>query len=98
MLRQDEGTSTEPEPVNLPAYSPIPGIAFGGHGRLPYAVPGSKRTFIIPYDGDEEVFYRRPNPFRHLRLPEVDVRPGEVRITWQQADRDTRTPARSTPT
>jgi len=25
VLRHDEGTSTEPEPVDLPAYSPIPG-------------------------------------------------------------------------
>ena len=29
VLRHDEGTNTEPEPVNLPAYSPIPGMAFG---------------------------------------------------------------------
>ena len=92
VLRHDEGTSTEPEPVDLPAYSPIPGIAFGSHDRLPYAIPATKRVFIIPYDGDKEVFYRRPNPFRTSELPEVDVRTGEVRITWQQADRETPDP------
>ena len=93
-LRHDEGTSTEAEPVDLAAYSPIPGIAFGGHGRLPYAIPGTKRVFIIPYDGDKEVFYRRPNPFRTSEIPEVEVKTGEVRITWQQADRDTPDPGR----
>ena len=93
VLRHAEGTSTEPEPAPLSAYSPIPGIAFGDHGRPLRTVPGSKRTFIIPYDGDEEVFYRRPNPFRVSgQPPQVEVRPGEVRITWQQADRDTPDP------
>jgi hypothetical protein len=95
VLRHDEGTSTEPEPVDLAAYSPtIPGIAFGGRDRLPYPIPGSKRNFIIPYDGDEEVFYRRPNPFRTGELPQVEIGPGEVRITWQQADRETPDPDR----
>ncbi len=94
VLRHNEGTSTEPEPVDLPAYSPIPGIAFSSHERLPYAIPAAKRVFIIPYDGDKEVFYRRPNPFRTSELPEVEVRTGEARITWQQADRETPDPAR----
>jgi hypothetical protein len=98
VLRHDQGTSTEAEPVDLPAYSPIPGIAFGSHDRLPYTIPGTKRVFFIPYDGDEEVFYRRPNPFRTSELPEVEIRIGEVRLTWQQADRPPRTLARSTPT
>jgi hypothetical protein len=92
VLRHDERTSTEAEPVDLPAYSPIPGIAFGGHDRLPYAIPGTKRVFIIPYDGDMEVFYRRPNPFHTSELPEVEVRTRQVLITWQQADRDTSDP------
>ena len=39
VLRHDERTSTEAEPVDLPAYSPIPGIAFGADDyiRLSYA-------------------------------------------------------------
>jgi hypothetical protein len=92
VLRHDEGRSTEPEPVDLPAYSPIPGMAFGHRGQLLYSVPASERTFIIPYDGDEEVFYRRPNPFTVSHQPEVEIRPGEVHITWQRADRDTPDP------
>lgn len=88
VLRHDDGTSTDPEPVDLPAYSPIPGMAFGSRDRLPYTVAATRRTFTIPFDGDMEVFYRRPNPFRHSVLPEVDIQAGEVRVTWQQADRD----------
>ena len=65
------------------ARSPMP-----GYGQLPYSVPGSKRTFVIPYDGDEEVFYRRPGSIRHTRLPEVTIKPGEVHVIWQRADRD----------
>ena len=75
VLRHDEGTSTEPEPTHLPAYSPIPGIAFGDHGRPLRTVPGSTRSFLIPYDGDEEVFYCRPNPFRVSgQPPQVEIR------------------------
>jgi hypothetical protein len=92
VLRHGEGTSTEPEPVDLPAYSPMPGMVFGSRGRLPYAITATRRTFIIPFDGDKEVFYRRPNPFRNSELPDAEIRTGEVRITWQQADRDTPDP------
>jgi hypothetical protein len=83
VLRQDEATVTEPEPVDMHARSPMP-----AYGQLPYSVPGSKRTFVIPYDGDEEVFYRRPGSIRHTRLPEVTIKPGEVHVIWQRADRD----------
>lgn len=61
---------------------------FGRRDRLPYTIAGTRRTFIIPYHGDKEVFYRRPNPFQNGELPEVEIRTGEVRVTWQQADRD----------
>ena len=98
VLRHDEGTSTEPEPVDLPAYSPIPGIAFGSHGRLLYTVPATKRTFIIPYDGDKEVFYRRPNPFRNSELPRWRSGPARCASPGSRPTGIPRTPARSTPT
>jgi hypothetical protein len=92
VLRHGDGMSAEPQPVDLPAYSPTPRPGFGGHDRLPYTIAGTRRIFTIPYDGDREVFYRRPNPFSHAELPDVEVMTGEVRITWQQADRDTPDP------
>ena len=88
VLLHDKGTSTEPEPVHLPAYSPVTGMAYAIHSRPLRTVPGSKRMFILPYDGDEEVFYRRPNPFRSSQPPEVEIRPGEVRIIWQRPERE----------
>lgn len=48
VLRHDEGTSTEAEPVDLPAYSPIPGIAFGGHDRLPTQFRGLRGSSSSP--------------------------------------------------
>jgi hypothetical protein len=89
VLRPEDGESTEPEAVDLPSYSPIPGIAFGTRSQPLRSVPGTKIAITIPYDGDQEVFYRRPNPFQIGPSPSVDVRPGSVRITWQQAERDT---------
>lgn len=90
VLRREDGQSTEPENVDLPAYSPIPGIALGVGSR---SLPGTKITTAIPYDGDQEVFYRRPNPFQFdSRSLDVEVCSGEVRIVWQQAERDAQDP------
>src|ERR1700728_4014714 len=50
VLREDEARVTEAEPVDLHTHPHIPGYL-----QPPHSVPGSKRTFIIPYDGDEEV-------------------------------------------
>jgi len=89
LLRPKDGESTEPEDVDLPSYSPIPGTAFGSRGQPLRHVPGTRITTIIPYDGDEEVFYLRPNPFTSTsRSLDVEIRPGEIRIAWQQPERD----------
>jgi hypothetical protein len=47
-------------------------------------------TFIVPFDGDMELFFRRQNPFTQFAptMPEVEVQTGEVRIHWAHADRD----------
>ena len=61
VLRRDDAHSLDPVNVQLEARSPIPGIEFGQRG--PHrTVMGTRRTFVIPYDGDPELFFRRPNP------------------------------------
>lgn len=86
VLHPGNGWSTEPETVSLPVSSPIPGFAVRGQPER--RVPGTKITIIIPYDGDEEVFFRRPNPFTHISRPlGAEVHPGQIRLTWQQDQR-----------
>jgi hypothetical protein len=87
-LLHDQGTSTQPEPGDPRGYSPIPDFAFGRRSMPLYTVPTSRRTFIIPYDGDEEVFHRRPNPLRTSQQPEVEIMAGEVHILWEQPERE----------
>jgi hypothetical protein len=85
VLRRDDGHSIDPVNVQLEARSPIPGIEFGQRGPR-RTVMGTKRTFVIPYDGDQELFFRRPNPFTSGSPLAVEIQPGEVRIHWEQPD------------
>ena len=90
VLRTQERHRDAPVRADLPARPPVPGMEFarGGYGQS--TVPGTKMTFIVPFDGDMELFFRRQNPFTRVAsaTPEVEIQTGEVRIHWAQPDHD----------
>jgi hypothetical protein len=40
----------------------------------------------VPFDGDADVFGLTPNPVSSSAMPEVDVQPGRILITWHQPE------------
>jgi hypothetical protein len=90
VLRTQERHRTDHVRADLPIRPPIPGMEFARGAYGPRTVPGTKMTFIVPFDGDIELFFRRQNPFTRFTsaMPEVEIQAGEVRIHWAQPDQE----------
>lgn len=96
VLRTEDTYRTDPVRTNLPARPPIPGTQFALGPRGPRTLPGTTRTFIVPFDGDLELFFRRQNPYTNFTssMPDVEIQEREVRIHWAQPDREPADPER----
>lgn len=86
VLRRYDAYSLAPVNVDLNARSSIPEWERGKPGRR-RTFMGTRRTFVIPHDGDAKLFYLRPFPLiSGSPLPTVEIQPAQVRIHWDQAD------------
>ena len=49
-------------------------------------VEAPRYELAVPYDGDGDVFGLTPNPVSGSAMPDVDVQPGRILVTWHQPE------------